>query len=226
MIEEYERLRSACSTCTKCPLCATRYQVVFDRGDPRSRLMLIGESPGANEDAQGEAFVGRAGQLLDELLEEAEIKDFIIANVIKCRPPENRFPGDAGSQHKEEIVNECLPWLDAQIELIRPKVIILVGHKAASWTIYRGRNAPPMKDLVGKWIRSGDYRNVELFAMYHTSYLLRTQNMDRDRASQIRSDTISVMKMAKRVMEGDLPDGDPLVVSATRPPEPEQLKFF
>lgn len=225
LTEDYKALSEKIRACTKCDLCATRYQVVVDRGNPESRLMLIGEAPGANEDAQGEAFVGKAGQLLDELLAEAGIKDFIIINVLKCRPPENKFPGDAGSQHKEEIVNECLPWLDAQIEMIRPKAIILVGHKAASWTIYRWRSAPLMKDMIGKWIRSGDYRNVEFFVMYHTSYLLRTQNMDKQKSAELRALTISTMESAKLVIDGELPDGEPLQVAAKKP-QTDQLKFF
>lgn len=228
LLDDYRALSDKIKACSNCPLCATRFQVVVDRGNPEARLMLIGESPGANEDAQGEAFVGRAGQLLDQLLAEAGITDFIIVNVIKCRPPENKFPGDAGSQHKEDIVNECLPWLDAQLELIRPKAIILVGHKAASWTIYRGHKVvPPMKELAGKWLRSEDYRNVEFFVMYHTSYLLRTQNMDKSRAAELRELTVAAMEQAKGVLDGDLPEGDPLVVSSGRqPPKQEQLRFF
>jgi DNA polymerase len=226
LIEEYKALSDQIRACTKCPLCASRYQVVVDRGNPEARLMLIGEAPGANEDAQGEAFVGRAGQLLDELLQEAGITEFIIINVIKCRPPENKFPGDAGSQHPEEIVNECLPWLDAQIEMIRPKAIILVGHKAASWTLYRGKTSTPlMKDLLGKRFRCSDYRNIEFFTMYHTSYLLRTQNMDKERSDQIRASTIEMMKVAKTVVDGDLPDDEPVQIPSRRP-QTDQMKFF
>lgn len=226
LIDEYKALSEQIRACTKCDLCGSRYQVVVDRGNPEARLMLIGEAPGANEDAQGEAFVGRAGQLLDELLLEAGIKDFLIVNVLKCRPPENKFPGDSGSQHKEEIVNECLPWLDAQIALVRPRAVILVGHKAVSWTIYRGRTtAPPMKELVGKWFRSSDYRNTEFFVMYHTSYLLRTQNMDKEKAAEVREATVAAMVAAKTVLDGELPPGEPISTSIRRP-EPDQMKFF
>lgn len=226
LLEEYKALSDRIRACTKCDLCASRHQVVVDRGNPEARLMFIGEAPGANEDAQGEAFVGRAGQLLDELLAEAGIQNFIIVNILKCRPPENKFPGDSGSQHKAEIVEECLPWLAAQISLIRPRAIILVGHKAATWTLYRGKtNVPLMKDIVGKWLQSSDYPNIDFFTMYHTSYLLRTQNADPDRAQKLRDDTINILQAARGVIAGDSPDGDPIRVSGCSP-EPEQLKFF
>jgi uracil-DNA glycosylase family 4 len=223
--DEYDALSEEIRGCTKCGLCATRHLVVVGRGDPTSRLVFIGEAPGANEDATGQAFVGKAGDLLDELLVEAEIKKFLIINVLKCRPPGNRFPGDNGSHHGPEVVDECTPWMDKQLAIVRPRAIVLVGGKAASRTIYRGRKMPAVKDMVGRWMRSDRYPGVELFAMYHTSYMLRIKNYDELQHDRIREETIEVLRNAQKVADGDLPIGTPLGVSERRD-KGEQLNFF
>jgi len=223
--EEYDALSKEISGCTKCGLCATRHLVVVDRGDPTARLVFIGEAPGANEDASGEAFVGKAGKLLDELLAEVGIEKFLIINVLKCRPPGNKFPGDAGSHHGIEVVDECTPWMDKQLAIVRPRAIVLVGWKAASRTIYRGRRAPSMRDMVGRWMRSDRYPGVEIFSMYHTSYMLRLKNYDEMKYDRMREETIEVLRSAQRVAEGDLPVGTPLGVSERRD-KGEQLNFF
>ncbi|HUQ39649.1 MAG TPA: uracil-DNA glycosylase [Acidimicrobiales bacterium] len=114
------------STCTRCPLAAGRTQVVFGVGDPAARLLFVGEGPGRDEDLEGEPFVGRSGQLLDRLLREElglERSAIYIANVVKCRPPGNRDP-------RPEEVATCRPWLDSQIELIDPAVIVTLGNFA------------------------------------------------------------------------------------------------
>lgn len=223
--DEYDALSEEIRGCTECGLCATRHTVVVDRGDPTSRLVFIGEAPGANEDASGQAFVGKAGDLLDELLVEAGIKSFLIINVLKCRPPHNRFPGDQGSHLGVEVVDECIPWMDKQLAIVRPRAIVLVGGKAASHTIYRGRRAPAMKEMVGKWMRSDRYPGIELFAMYHTSYMLRLKDYDEMRHDRIREETVEVLRNAQKVAEGDLPSGSPLGVSERRD-KGEQLNFF
>jgi DNA polymerase len=199
--------------------------VVVDRGDPTARLVFIGEAPGANEDAQGEAFVGRAGALLDELLAEAGVEKFLILNVLKCRPPNNKFPGDGDAHHSVDIVDKCTPWLDKQLEIVRPKAIILVGGKAAGYTIYRGRKMPAVKDIAGKWMRSSSYPRIELFGMYHTSYMLRLRNYDRSEYDRVRENTLEILRSAQLVVDGELPSGSPMGVSGPRE-DGEQLSFF
>ncbi len=117
--------------CTRCALAAGRTQVVFGTGDPAARLLFLGEGPGAQEDLQGVPFVGRSGQLLDRLLaEEMGIprSAVYIANVVKCRPPDNRDP-------RPEEIEACRPWLEAQLDLVRPAVIVTLGRFAAQWLL-------------------------------------------------------------------------------------------
>ena len=121
---QFEDLRAAASSCTSCGLSATRTQVVFGEGDPSARLLVVGEAPGAEEDRTGRPFVGRSGQLLERLLaEEAGLarSDCFIANVVKCRPPENRNPSTAE-------VAACRPWLDQQVALMTPAVVLTLGN--------------------------------------------------------------------------------------------------
>ncbi|KAF0245456.1 MAG: uracil-DNA glycosylase family [Planctomycetota bacterium] len=159
---DLESLRALVATCTACTLCKTRTQTVFCSGNP-SPILFVGEAPGADEDAKGEVFVGRAGKLLTELLKGVGIsRDRIyIANVLKCRPPDNRPPEPAE-------VAACAPFLKRQIELINPKVICALGkHAAFSLIGWEGS----MKALRGSW-RLLDNRWVT--ATYHPSYLLRS----------------------------------------------------
>lgn len=159
---DLESLRSQVAACTACPLARTRTQTVFCSGKP-SPLMFVGEAPGADEDAQGEVFVGRAGQLLTRVLRDVGISrdQVYIANVLKCRPPNNRPPEPAE-------VAACAPFLKQQIELVNPKVLCALGkHAAFSLLGWEGS----MKALRGSW-RLLDGRWVT--ATYHPSYLLRT----------------------------------------------------
>ncbi|MGD9726560.1 MAG: uracil-DNA glycosylase family protein [Nitrospira sp.] len=222
---DYAKLADEIRACTKCGLCTTRHLVVVDRGDPSAELVFIGEAPGESEDASGQAFVGRAGAELDRLLSEAGIGKFLIINVLKCRPPRNKFPGDQDSIHPVSVVDDCLPWLDAQLNLVRPKVIILVGGKAAGHTIYRGRPMPRVGDIVGKRMRSQDYPDVEIFGMYHTSYLLRLKNMRRDEYDRERDRTLEMLRSAKKVLDGESPGGSPVHVSRLND-KGDQLSFF
>jgi uracil-DNA glycosylase len=228
--DEYEQFRSRCSQCTECGLCATRHQVVVDRGAPTARLLFIGEAPGAVEDASGQAFAGPAGQLLDELLAEAGIGPdrFLIVNVLKCRPPNNNFPGDDQSRFKvDDTVRRCLPWLDQQIDLVQPKVIVLVGHKAAIWTVLRDRKGPiiPMSDLVGRWIKADGYPGVMIFAMYHTSHLLRVKSTNPEQGEIMRKETLAILKMANDALHGVVPETTPLHIRGDDK-RYKQLKFF
>ena len=112
----WEELQNACENCTKCGLCETRHNVVVGVGNPQAEVMFIGEGPGENEDLQGEPFVGRAGKLLDKMLDAVDLdrhKNIYIANIVKCRPPQNRDP-------KPEEQEQCIDWLRAQVRMIRP----------------------------------------------------------------------------------------------------------
>lgn len=127
MHKSWEELKEACKNCTRCELCKTRSNVVFGVGNEKSDIMFIGEGPGENEDLQGEPFVGRGGQLLDKMLKAVDLdrgKNIYIANIVKCRPPNNRDP------FKEEK-EACIVWLMKQIELINPKIIVCLGRIAA-----------------------------------------------------------------------------------------------
>lgn len=187
--------------------------------------MFIGEAPGANEDAAGQAFIGRAGALLDELLRAAEVEKFIIVNVLKCRPPNNKFPGDHGSHHQIDVVDQCLPWLDRQLAVVAPRVVILVGGKAAANTVYRGRHMPKVGDLVHKRILSEDYPGIDIFGIYHTSYMLRLRNQDQEQYDQIRQRTLEIFQVAQKIIDGE-PSGMAPTRVARRPDKGEQLNFF
>ena len=124
---DFETLKQECLTCRKCGLCETRHNVVFGMGCPTAEVMFIGEGPGQNEDEQGLPFVGRSGKLLDQYLEAVDLsreKNVFIANIVKCRPPQNRDP-------LPEEWDACLPWLREQFRMIRPKIVVCPGRIAA-----------------------------------------------------------------------------------------------
>ncbi len=160
---DWTALAEAVRECTLCGLCATRTQTVFGTGDVRARLMVIGEAPGAEEDRQGEPFVGRAGQLLNSMLRAAgfERGQVYIANVLKCRPPNNRDPAN-------EETDRCLPYLLRQIELVDPAVILCVGRIAAQRLLERDE---PLARLRGHIHRLG---RTPVVVTYHPAYLLRS----------------------------------------------------
>ena len=123
----FDELKQQCLACQRCGLCETRTHVVFGQGVPDAEVLFVGEGPGANEDAQGLPFVGRSGQLLDHYLEAIDLdrsKNIYIANIVKCRPPENRDPAPEESA-------ACLPWLRMQFRLLRPKIVVCLGRIAA-----------------------------------------------------------------------------------------------
>ena len=156
-------LRAAASICTACELSSARNQVVFGIGAQHPDVLFIGEAPGEQEDIQGEPFVGRAGQLLNQMLAAVQWSrdNVYIMNVIKCRPPKNRDP-------KQEEVQACSRWFDAQWELLQPKVICLLGRVAAQRVL--GSDAP-LSALRGRW---HEYRGVPVWVTYHPAYLLRS----------------------------------------------------
>jgi DNA polymerase len=164
-------LQEQVSICTKCPhLAASRTQTVFGVGNANADLMFIGEAPGADEDARGEPFVGRAGQLLTRIIETMGFTraEVYIANVLKCRPdmPAGSF-GNRPPTPQE--MQTCLPYLATQIEIIRPKVMVALGATAVEGLLgFRGT----MRELRGRW---HSYENTPLMITYHPSYLLRNQ---------------------------------------------------
>ena len=158
-----EQIAQVVSTCTKCPLHATRTHTVPGEGAVKARLMFIGEAPGVDEDRLGRPFVGAAGQLLDKMIKGMGLArdQVFIANILKCRPPGNRDPQD-------DEVAACIPYLRAQIALIRPEVICSLGRHATHALLER-------KDPIGKLRgRFFEYRGSRLMPTFHPSYLLRT----------------------------------------------------
>lgn len=124
---DFETLKQQCLACRKCGLCETRHNVVFGMGSATAEVMFVGEGPGQNEDEQGLPFVGRSGKLLDQYLEAIDLsreKNIFIANIVKCRPPQNRDP-------LPEEWDACLPWLREQFRIIRPKIVVCLGRIAA-----------------------------------------------------------------------------------------------
>ncbi len=156
-------IREDIGDCTRCRLAKQgRKQIVFGVGNPRAELMFIGEAPGADEDQQGEPFVGRAGQLLNNMIKAMGLRreDIYIANIIKCRPPGNRTP-------ERDECETCSPFLMRQIATIKPKVLVALGAVAAKTLL--AINAP-MSELRGKWY---DFRGTKLAVTYHPAFLLR-----------------------------------------------------
>jgi uracil-DNA glycosylase len=169
--EALDTLRAHIGVCTRCPLHTQgRKQVVFGTGSPTAQLMFVGEAPGADEDTQGEPFVGRAGQLLTKIIEAIELKrsDVYIANVIKCRPPGNRNP-------EPFEVATCEPFLFHQIDIIRPKVIVALGTFAAQALL---KTDTPISRLRGtvQSFRGG----IKLVPTFHPAFLLRSPDRKRD----------------------------------------------
>ena len=159
---DLEGVRTWLGDCRRCKLSTGRKSIVFGQGSPNAELMFVGEAPGADEDEQGLAFVGRAGQLLTRIIEAMGLRreDVFIANCIKCRPPQNRNP-------EPDEVLACQPFLESQIAVIRPKVIVGLGKFGAQWLL---KTAEPISRLRG---HLGDYRGIPVMPTYHPAYLLR-----------------------------------------------------
>ena len=164
-----EELYDAIHTCTKCSLGFTRNKFVFGVGNPNAGILFIGEAPGRDEDLQGEPFVGRAGQLLDKMLAAIHLtrEDVYIANILKCRPPENRDPLPDES-------NACLPHLAEQIRLIKPKLICALGRIAAQILL---DTKTPLSKLRGRFY---DVGGAKMLATFHPAALLRNPNFKRE----------------------------------------------
>jgi uracil-DNA glycosylase len=170
--------------CRRCKLHSGRKTIVFGQGNPNAELMFVGEAPGSDEDEQGLAFVGRAGQLLTKIIEAIDLTrdDVFIANVIKCRPPENRNP------EPDEIMS-CQPFLERQIAVIRPKVLVGLGKFAGQWLL---KTAEPISKIRG---RIGDYQGIKAIPTWHPAYLLRTPTA--------KKDVWEDMKLVRSLLRGD-----------------------
>jgi DNA polymerase len=173
----WQALRAEVSTCTRCELCRTRTQTVFGVGDTRAELLVIGEAPGADEDRLGEPFVGRAGQLLNSMLRAMGTarERVYIANILKCRPPANRDP-------RPDEVASCLPYLQRQVELLRPTLILAVGRIAAQNLL---ATDTPIGRLRGRLHGFGASR-LPLIVTYHPAYLLRSPTEKRKAWSDLK----------------------------------------
>jgi DNA polymerase len=180
---DWAELRAAVSGCTRCALHESRTQTVFGTGDENADWMIIGEAPGAEEDRRGEPFVGRAGKLLDEMLRAVgQARETVfIANILKCRPPNNRDP-------KPEESSQCRGYLERQIELVQPKIIIAVGRIAAQLLL---DTDTPVGRLRGKRQSLGE---TPLIVTYHPAYLLRSPSQKRKAWDDLR--------LARRVAVG------------------------
>jgi uracil-DNA glycosylase family 4 len=159
-----EQLEQRVATCSRCALSETRRNPVFGEGNERAELLFVGEAPGEEEDMQGRPFVGRAGKLLDRLIERIGLRreDVYICNVLKCRPPNNRDP-------EAEEAGACEAYLRTQIEIVRPKVICTLGRHAYNTLLKKDERITKVR---GVWT---EYRGIKVLPTYHPSYLLRNE---------------------------------------------------
>jgi DNA polymerase len=176
MYENFEELKKDCFSCGKCPLGSTRTNLVFGVGNENADILFVGEGPGENEDLQGEPFVGKAGKLLDKYLEVIGLdrkRNVYIANIVKCRPPQNRDP-------KDEEQEACINWLREQTRLIKPKIIVCLGRIAATRLI-----SPDFKVTRehGQFIKKG---NIYFMGTFHPAALLRNETQKADALSDFQ----------------------------------------
>jgi DNA polymerase len=166
---DLETIKAELGDCRRCKLHSTRTQIVFGTGDPRAKLLFVGEAPGREEDLQGEPFVGQAGQLLNKIIQAMQLRreQVYIGNIVKCRPPENRNP------EPDEIM-ACEPFLIKQIQAIRPKLICALGAFAAQTLL---KTEEKISSLRGKFHA---YQGIPLMPTYHPAYLLRNPNRKRE----------------------------------------------
>lgn len=174
MQKELDLIKQKCLNCEKCPLSKTRTNIVFSDGKPNHKLMLIGEAPGYWEDVKGIPFVGKAGQLLDKIFASVGLsrqENVYICNTIKCRPPENRNP-------LPEEKDACREYLDEQIKIINPKIMLLCGNVAVQSIL---GNIGGITKVRGKWFEGINYgfENTKIMPIFHPSYLLRNDSREK-----------------------------------------------
>ncbi len=173
MYDQLDEIKEKCLKCEKCPLCKSRTNIVFSDGKPNPKLMLIGEAPGFYEDQQGKPFVGKAGQLLDRIFASVGLsreKDVYICNTLKCRPPDNRNP-------LPEEKEACWEYLKAQIDIIKPKIILLCGNVAVQSIL---PNIGGITKIRGHWYQGAEVvHGAKLMPIFHPSYLLRNDSREK-----------------------------------------------
>ena len=176
VVVELEKIAAEVHQCRKCQLGSLRTNAVPGEGNPNARIFFIGEGPGADEDAQGRPFVGRAGQLLDKVIAAMGLKreDVFIGNILKCRPPDNRDP------KPDEIIN-CLPYLQRQIELINPEIIVALGAHAARTLLNTNKSIGQLRGQFQQYYAGLGRPPIKLMPTYHTAYLLRNYSQDNRR---------------------------------------------
>lgn len=191
-VQKLAALREQALACTRCPnLVASRTQVVFGVGNPFAEVMFVGEAPGEKEDLLGEPFVGRAGQMLTKIINAMEYQreDIFIGNVLKCRP--NMPPNTPGNRKpKLEEMTTCLPWLQQQIDLIKPRVLVALGATALEGLLGK---AIPMRDARGNWF---DFQGIPTMVTYHPAYLLYSPSLTEKR--KVWEDMLLVMEKLGR----------------------------
>ena len=172
----WDALKGSVDGCTACALCHTRTNIAFGEGSEQASILFIGEGPGREEDLQGRPFVGAAGQLLDKMIAAIDMRreDVYIANIVKCRPPDNRVP-------QEEEAHACLPYLRAQTALIRPKIIVCLGATAAKYVYSPDERITRDR---GKWV---ERKGVYILPTYHPAALLRDVSKKRDAWEDFKS---------------------------------------
>ena len=185
--EDLNEVKELCEHCQNCSLYTSRTNIVFSGGIPNSKLMLIGEAPGYYEDQQGEPFVGKAGQLLDKIFASVGLsrqKDVYICNTLKCRPPENRDP-------LPEEKEACRAFLDAQIEILKPRIILLCGKVALSSML---DSKYTISKVRGQWF-DGPYGS-KMMPIFHPSYLLRNDSNEKGSPKWLMWQDIKAVKRA------------------------------
>jgi DNA polymerase len=185
----WESVEKQIENCRRCVLCAQRHSIVLGEGNRNADIMLVGEGPGADEDAQGRPFVGKAGQLLDKIFLSIDMKreDLYITNVVKCRPPGNRTPSDEEAQ-------ACLPILRMQYSLIKPRIVVCLGATA---TRHVYDSEARITRVRGQWMDKG---GTLFIPTYHPAALLRDETKKKDVWEDLKSiaQTYAVIKAAKR----------------------------
>jgi uracil-DNA glycosylase family 4 len=173
---ELEKIAEEVHQCRQCGLGSLRTNAVPGEGNPNARIMFVGEGPGADEDAQGRPFVGRAGQLLDKVIVAMGLKrsEVFIGNILKCRPPENRDP------RADEIIS-CLPYLQRQIEIIEPEIIVALGAHAARTLLNTTKSIGQLRGQFHEYYAGLGRPPIKLMATYHTAYLLRNYSQENRR---------------------------------------------
>lgn len=164
-METFEELEEAIKDCQKCKLCNNRHNIVIGTGDKQAKVMFIGEGPGADEDIQGIPFVGKAGQLMDQAFRGIGIKreEVYIANIVKCRPPQNRNP-------EQDEINSCIEYLRNQVKLVKPQIIVLLGSVALKAILGQDYSITSSR---GKWV---ERKGIMYMPTFHPAALLRDEN--------------------------------------------------